>query len=507
MVVGVLLACLVSFVLLLSYFVSVGTAQLQSRLEDRSQAAARVVATNAGWMAAVANQTLRRVDAALGPTMDGDGESMRPAVEGLPAEVDVYIIDAEANTIFSTVPGAASVNVSDREYFTALRDGAAFYTSPMIVSRLSGERIFVFSKRVMRGGDFVGAIMVSFTDSMMMDFWSSLEMSVGSTVSLFRNDGQMMARYPAVDEPINLSEHALITEHLPNSPNGTYNSDASPVDGVARVVSYRVVPGTDIVAVASVASNPSWDEFHSAIWSVMLLVAPMMLVLAGGGIWILRLLKRDATRREELQQALETNVLLFREIHHRVKNNLQSVQSLVRMQDMPRNAKIDLQSRLTAMAAMHEHIYSHDRYVDIDAHDLVPAVVDEVVHAYGAEVEMVYDIDHAMIDRDHMTPLSLLLSELVTNALKYAFADGRAGRITVTIQDLNNGRCKLIVEDNGVGLGEVPQNPTSMGMRLIRGVVSQMSGRHEYESAEGTKFVAELALTVEGHKVEEPSAG
>lgn len=495
--------CLLSFLLLFGYFISAGSADIQTRLEDRSAAAAHVVATNAGWIAAVANQTLRRVDAALGPTMSGDDESMRPAVEGLPADIDVYIIDATADTIFATVPITGRINVADREYFTAVRDGAAFYTSPLIVSRITGERIFVFSKRVMRGGQFAGAIMVSFSDAMMLEFWASLDMSPGSTVALFRDDGEMMARFPAVEEAVDLSDHALFSEHLPAAPNGTYTSASSPLDGVARVVSYRTVPGTEIIAVASVASNTTWNEFHTAIWSVMLLVTPMILVLAGGGLWVVQLLKRDGARREELQQALETNVLLFREIHHRVKNNLQSVQSLVRMQDMPRSAKVDLQSRLSAMAAMHEHIYSHDRYVDIDAHELVPAVVDEVANAYGAEVELVYDIDHAMIDRDHMTPLSLLLSELVTNALKYAFADGRAGRITVAIRDLHNGRCKLIVEDNGVGLGEVPEATTSMGMRLIRGVVSQMSGKYEYEQVEGTRFVAELALTVEGHKVEQ----
>jgi two-component sensor histidine kinase len=504
-VVGVLSICMAVFLLLFAYFVATGSAQMQARLEDRSQAAARVVATNAGWIATVANQTLRRVDAALGPSMTGDAQSLKPAVEGLPADVDIYIIDADANTIFSTIEGASRVNVADREYFTAVRDGADFYTSPMLLSRLTGENIFVFSKRVMRNGAFAGAIMISFDDTMMQDFWSSLDMSAGSTVALFRIDGALMARYPPLDRPVSLADHPLINEHFATNPNGTYTSESSPIDGVARVVSYRVVPGTSILAVASIASDPSWKEFHRAIVAVFMLVAPMILVLVVGAIWVLRLLDRDAKRRDELQQALETNVLLFREIHHRVKNNLQSVQSLVRMQDMPRNAKIDLQSRLSAMAAMHEHIYRHDRYVDIDAHDLVPAVVDEVVRAYGAEVEMVYDIDHAMIDRDHMTPLSLLLSELVTNALKYAFVDGRSGQIIITLRDLGNGRCSLAVQDNGVGLGDVPDNTTSMGLRLIKGVVSQMSGKHSYVETEGTRFEAELALTTEGHHAAEPA--
>ncbi|RYE68099.1 MAG: sensor histidine kinase, partial [Oxalobacteraceae bacterium] len=243
----------------------------------------------------------------------------------------------------------------------------------------------------------------------------------------------------------------------------------------------------------------SWDSLNAAIFAVMIIVAPIILGLAAAGIYVLRLLRRDARRRAELEEANETNVMLFREIHHRVKNNLQSVQSLVRMQDMPRSAKIDLQSRLSAMAAMHEHIYRHDRYEDIDASELIPVVVDEVLHAYGTNTQVDYQLDHVAVDRDHVTPLSLLLSELVTNALKYAFSDGREGMITVRVRDIGNSRCELVVSDNGVGFGPMPDTPTSMGLRLIRGVVSQMGGTYQFVNDNGTRFEANLALSNAGH--------
>ncbi len=494
-----LILCIAAFVSVFAYYVIQAMGQTRTRLEERADAAAQVVATNAGWVAQVANQTLRRVDAAVGPEMLGDRETLRAAVEGLPANVDVYIIDAQANTIFSTVPGAESINVADRDYFIALREGAPFYTSDMLVSRLTGENIFVFSKRMSRQGQFAGAIMVSFSDALVQTFWSSLDLDEGSTVSLVRRDGMLMARYPRVTEPVYLSQHPLITQYLPQAEAGSYFSEQSPVDGVARVVSYRAVPGTDILALASIATSRTWESLRSAIVAVIIIAAPILLGLVGGGVWIVRLLRRDARRRADLEAANETNVLLFREIHHRVKNNLQSVQSLVRMQDMPASAKIDLQSRLSAMAAMHEHIYKHDRYEDIDAHDLVRVVVDEVVHAYGASADVEYVLDHVPVDRDHATPLSLLLSELVTNALKYAFADGREGTITVTLRDLGEGRCSLVVADNGIGMGEIPETPTSMGLRLVRGVVSQMGGTYRFLSDKGTRFEAELALAVNGH--------
>jgi len=126
-------------------------------------------------------------------------------------------------------------------------------------------------------------------------------------------------------------------------------------------------------------------------------------------------------------------------------------------------------------------------------------VVNEVVHAYGADVELQFDIDHAAVDRDHATPLSLLLSELVTNALKYAFVDTEPGRISVTLRDLGAGRSSLVVADNGKGIGPLPDMPTSMGLRLIRGVVSQMGGTHRFVDDGGTRFEAELALASAGH--------
>lgn len=493
------LLCMAIFAGVFAFFVFQAVGQTRVRLEERSQAAAQVVATNAGWVAQVANQTLRRLDAVLGPELSGNSETLRAAVEGLPDDIDVYIIDAQANTIFSTVPGAEAVSVADREYFIALQDGAAFYTSGLLVSRLTGQSIFVFSKRIERSGDFAGAIMVSFSDELMQTFWSYLDLDAGSTVSLIRRDGLLMARYPAIAEALDLSQHPLITRYLPQAETGTYFSEASPVDGIARVVSYQSVPGTEIIALASIASNTTWDGLRTAIVTVMIIAAPILLGLLAGGIWIVLLLRRDASRRAELEAANETNILLFREIHHRVKNNLQSVQSLVRMQDMPAGAKVDLQSRLSAMAAMHEHIYQHDRYEDIDAHDLVQVVVNEVVHAYGADAQIEYDLDHVPVDRDHATPLSLLLSELVTNALKYAFADGSEGTINVVLRNLGGGRCKLIVADNGIGIGELPEAPTSMGLRLVRGVVSQMGGTYRFVTVNGTRFEAELALAVTGH--------
>ena len=490
-----MLVFLAVFAAIFGYFLVIGIRQTEERLVERSSAAAQVVSTNAFWIAEVAQQTLRRVDAALGQRMSGSAEELAPVLEGLPSLTEVYIIDAQANTIYATVPGASKVSVVDREYFMAVRDGAAFYTSPLLISRVTGDRIFVFSKRVERAGAFAGAIMVSFPESVLEELWHNLDFEDTSTISLIRDDGQLMARFPPADGPVDLSDLPLFTEYLAEADTGTYNSATSPVDGVARVVSYRRVPGTNIIALASVGSKGTWAGFDSAVVAVFIIVSPIVLGLVLGCAWIVRLLYRDAAQARALQASLEANTMLFREIHHRVKNNLQSVQSLVRMQDIPQAAKLDLQSRFAAMAAMHEHIYQHDRYEDIDAHDFIPAVVEEVMVAYGSNAVVDYQVDHIAVDRDHATPLALLLSELVTNACKYAFAADRPGTVAITLNRGENGRATLSVRDNGQGIALDRASGTSMGMRLIKGVVAQMDGTYTFRSDGGTVFEADIALS------------
>lgn len=493
--IGLMLAFLAIFAGIFTYFLVIGVRQTEERLIERADAAAQVVSINAFWVAEVAQQTLRRADAALGPAMSGSAADLGLVLEGMPAIAEVYVIDAKAQTIYSTVPGASSISVADREYFQAVRDGAPFYTSGLLVSRLSGDRIFVFSKRVERGGVFAGAIMVSFPESLLRDLWQNLDFEQSSTISLIRDDGQLMGRFPASDGPADLSNLPLFTEYLLTSDVGTYVSQSSPVDGVARVVSYRRVPDTNIIALAAIGSLQAWGGFNNAVLAMLIIASPIILGLVLGCAWIVRLLVRDARQARALQSSLEANTMLFREIHHRVKNNLQSVQSLVRMQDISPVAKRDLQSRFAAMAAMHEHIYQHDRYEDIDAHDFIPAVVEQVVAAYGSDAIFAYAIEHMPVDRDHATPLALLLSELVTNACKYAFEGNTDGRIAITLRREADGRATLTISDNGLGIDPDVGNGNSMGMRLIRGVVAQMDGTHSFRSEKGTIFEANIALS------------
>ena len=292
------------------------------------------------------------------------------------------------------------------------------------------------------------------------------------------------------------------------APSGTYAA-VSQIDGISRIVGYRTVEGTDLIATATVGEAEALAAFWRNTATTLLLAVPSAAGLAIVSIWIALLLHRDAKRREDLTKALDTNQLLFREIHHRVKNNLQSIQSLVTLQNIPAEAKLDMRSRIAAMAAVHEHLYRSDHYDQVEAAQYIPAIVDPLLHTYGADRRVEYRIESLTIDHDHATPLGLIVNELVSNALKYAFPATDTGTISISLERAENGWARLTVTDDGVGF-DPETTSLGMGRRLITGITSQLQGTSRYERTEGgtgSRFVLDFPLEDAGHRAFRKVAG
>jgi len=495
------IALIAAFFFLFLLVVAISILHARREAEDKALARAatssQVVATNARWIHELSRQALRRMDDALGADLTarsvGSVQDIREAVDSLPGIVKAYVVLADGTTLYSTDPQLKPIDIRDRDYFAKLAEGAQWYTSPLLVSRLNDQQIFVFSKRLDRNGQFAGAAIISFDVMLFEGIWASLDFDATSTVSLIRADGQLMARYPLADGPLDMSGYVLFTDHLSKNDSGTYAA-ISPADGVARFVGYSKVEGTGLVAVASVSSKAAFASFWRVATITLIIALPAILGLGAASIWITRLLRRDARQQAELAIALDNNLLLLRDVHHRVKNNLQSIQSLVRLQPIPQQVKTDLQSRIAAMTAVHEHIYRLDQYAEVSANLLIPAIVEPLVKVFDSAVRIELDIDPIEIDRDHATSLALLINELVTNSLKYAFPDNRDGVIRVSLKATGDGRCVLSVVDDGVGFDPEASAP-GMGSRLIRGMLVQLNGSHTYDTSAGTSFVAELSTS------------
>ncbi|MFK7936416.1 MAG: histidine kinase dimerization/phosphoacceptor domain -containing protein, partial [Saprospiraceae bacterium] len=196
-----------------------------------------------------------------------------------------------------------------------------------------------------------------------------------------------------------------------------------------------------------------------------------------------------------INKALAEKNLLLKEIHHRVKNNLQVISSLLRLQsryiddETALEAIQESQNRVRSMSLLHQNLYQDDRLTDVEVQTYFTQLLDELFQSYQVnqeQITIVKNIDPLQLDVDTVIPLGLIVNELITNALKYAFAEAEAGTIEVNLQQKADGLL-LRVRDNGIGVDpEVFQNSRSFGNRMIRAFVAKLEGELTIRNEGGT---------------------
>lgn len=212
-----------------------------------------------------------------------------------------------------------------------------------------------------------------------------------------------------------------------------------------------------------------------------------------------RRLRAGVARAETGQLAAQVREkeVLLREIHHRVNNNLQTIISLFHLQldrlTEPRTRALFLESqnRVYAMALIHEKLYRARDEATIDFAEYVRSLTAHVFRSYGVagdSIELFIDADDIGFGIETMIPCALILNELVSNALKYAFPEGRTGRIEVRLRPLGENRYQLVVGDDGVGMppGMDVRNTDSLGMQIVTALCEQLEGTLSVSAAPGT---------------------
>lgn len=199
---------------------------------------------------------------------------------------------------------------------------------------------------------------------------------------------------------------------------------------------------------------------------------------------------RDITGRIEheaaMQKSLAEKEVLLREIHHRVRNNLQVISSLIGMQtdllrdELDRHLMQETQRRIQLMALLYELLYQAKDFSSIGCAEYLGSILDEIVIAYrapSAQVGLIRKFDDVRMNLDAALPLGLILSELVTNGLKHAFPGTRAGRLEVILESGDN-LVTLTVRDDGIGFpaGVSFERATSLGFVLVRSLAAQLGG-------------------------------
>lgn len=205
-----------------------------------------------------------------------------------------------------------------------------------------------------------------------------------------------------------------------------------------------------------------------------------------------------AAKNNEIEEQNREKEMLLKEIHHRVKNNLQIISTLLSMQTRTLsdsktiNAMKESQSRVKTMALIHEKLYQYDNLARINMNDYMRQLSDFLSQTYHSEkdIKVVIESEDISLDIDTAVPLGLITNELLSNALKYAFEDMDKGQISIKLLKDVAGNYTLTVSDTGKGLAKDIdiENSKSLGLKLVRTLTRQINGNLSISSNPGATF-------------------
>jgi two-component sensor histidine kinase len=217
---------------------------------------------------------------------------------------------------------------------------------------------------------------------------------------------------------------------------------------------------------------------------------------------------------EQLRESLAEKEILLKEVHHRVKNNFQIVSSLLHLQAsyIPNEGTKEIlresENRIRSMALIHEKLYQAENFSRIDFSDYVEAMTKQLFGAYEdlhGRTAISCVVEPLALSLDVAVPLGLVLNELITNALKYAFPDARPGKVCVRLRPSERvGFYALEVSDNGIGIPESVslRDGETLGLQLVSLLTDQIGGSVELDRSAGTRFTITFAQDGRGQPLD-----
>ncbi|MEP2024457.1 MAG: histidine kinase dimerization/phosphoacceptor domain -containing protein [Reichenbachiella sp.] len=233
------------------------------------------------------------------------------------------------------------------------------------------------------------------------------------------------------------------------------------------------------------------------------LLSLIVLIFVGGMAFLIwrnakkqrQINKQLYEQKEVIEKTSKERETLLKEIHHRVKNNLQVISSLLSMQSRQmeegeaKSAVREGQSRIKSMSLIHQKLYNQDELSRINMKEYIDELSGFLFNSFkpGDKIKQIVESEDILLDVDTAVPIGLIINELISNALKYAFLHAEEGQISISLKNLGNG-CQLQVADTGHGLPEGFDQKQSMGMRLVHILVDQLNGELQIDQSKGTLF-------------------
>jgi two-component sensor histidine kinase len=258
----------------------------------------------------------------------------------------------------------------------------------------------------------------------------------------------------------------------------------------------RISYGNDTLGILEV-DEIAFPEYKEHYLNLALAIAPVCGLAIKNAITYQQIMQAE----EQIKGSLAEKEMLLKEIHHRVKNNLQVISSLLYLQSryIKDNQALELfknsQKRVEAMALIHENLYKSKDLSKINFREYLSSLITSIYNSYHlhvGQVRLEIQVKDVILDINTSIPLGLIINELVSNSLKHAFPNGRKGTLSVILEESQDKRYDFIltVEDNGIGLpkGREFQDSDSLGMLIVSALVKQVHGTLDLDGTGGTRF-------------------
>lgn len=430
----------------------------------------------------------------------------------------VFVSDAKGDIVATSMVNPPPLNIESRSYFKRHKQGE---NGPLITtgvqSQASGEPIMVMSRTILdAAGHMQGVAMVSFNLEALAKYFAKLApVEYGSIFQLIGENGRVLIDVSPPPDSVNIQIEPEIWDRIrkTRADVSVYQS----LDEVPRIWAHRPIPGTDLyirVGTDRAQITHKWNQDLTDYAMVGLVAFVALIGLTGIAVryadreesalnelrkFNIELEQRVRERTQkletltlELQQSLEDKNVLLREVHHRVKNNLQVVASMVRLSSshvhdqQARSVFAEIARRIRAIGLVHQTIYEQDVASAVSVKSYLERLVMLEGDVYGVAERGIVIRTEGVGELDLNTAISmgLIVSEALANAIKHAFPAGRDGVITVSAI-VSDEEWKVTVADNGVGFKDELNAGT--GINLIRALAGQMRGTIKFVSDHGTR--------------------
>jgi PAS domain S-box-containing protein len=322
-------------------------------------------------------------------------------------------------------------------------------------------------------------------------FLASIVEHSEDAIYTFTTEGEITSWNPAAEKMFGYTSSEILHKHItviyPESNKEEYHKIIQRIFQTGSIDQYRtknLTKGSRIIDVSASYSLLEKDENNS-----------------GSLVAIVRDITKQVAFEEKLSKSLREKELLLKEIHHRVKNNLQIISSLLNLQKT-KITNVDVlealkssQNRIRAMALVHEKLYLSDNDAKINLREYITELTRFLYLSYPLQekyIKLNQHIEEILVDIDLAIDVGLVLNELITNSLKYAFNDVDQGEIKLSVIG-NNNEFEIKFADNGKGVpDEFLEFENSLGLTLVQSLVEQNNGTIDVSNHNGTKFLIKI---------------